>query len=597
MCNIYESKIEEQTSIKDIVHLSLELCSFLNKKVPITDYLTNHSYLVLYLQVFYEKISNLSEIKSDLDSGYNLALRCNLLMPRLYISYMLALSLHDSEKIDMILSMIPALSNPIKGIALRFTILSFFPLYSKTFIDQSLDFYLDMLSMTRVLEQFGDFSVSSYCDMVCSSASIVLSRKANYSDICLLINYIFMNVSQELSIGLIRTILLSIENSFIVENHNLFHDFIKTLSLSEKSLDLIRFITSRINSIRIRFEILRNTVFEQHFLHELFSSALKEGNSSLLSDILSEKPKHDILCSALAELGVERFIFLSPEYPKGNPIIEEIIKLITPSINPVLVRKILINELRDRSLVLENLITKVIQYHHFPKEFFLIVFAEPFVFQASSMLNFIVTKGKFFEMSNEILINFIDRSEKILPYKLTPLYSMVMEGDDLVNKVLGLNDSLSRRLLVSGLVTKNVSSQSIINISSQCKAPSDLLSLTCLAIHHNLFDVSRILFDQILSYDTTYDTLIDRFNLYFSVINTMFSSKLSFLEYSSNYIKSFFVKLKEIDDYLKHICFPLFPLSVVKKWKSIIKDSMRKIDLYSDELLWVQLFLTKCSSK
>ena len=119
-------KALESHNLFEIVKSSLLLCHTLTDCRLFDRYVALHSKIISYLNSLNKELSTQKIFtEDDLVKGFYMALSCNHLIPRIYVSFFFAKAIKDEYYLEDILEMICMVGKPLPASVLRFTILSF----------------------------------------------------------------------------------------------------------------------------------------------------------------------------------------------------------------------------------------------------------------------------------------------------------------------------------------------------------------------------------------------------------------------------------------------------------------------------------------
>ncbi|KAH0786977.1 hypothetical protein GPJ56_008975 [Histomonas meleagridis] len=550
--------------IKSMIYESIYYFKQLSEFKNFMQYLDDPDILISFLMKLKNNLANSDISAGELARWFWFTLDYQYLFPRLFISLIIAFVSKKDEYIRIVFDMIPSLAVSAKNILLRhvavvcgeekFSDSPFLLVNHKEMIKQMPNFVVnhpDHLSqaieflyfnikvsqteeLTKYVEEFLDTrdqyqgeSYEAYFQIgITLIERLINNNLLKPSLLCELIPQILEFIQH----GLPKK-----EKSAIIEPKNLSDKVYE--SLKKFSLKCCR----GFNDSSKAYDFITQTEFAPEMAPEITKIAIEHNSIDILKKCAIQWPIEDVFLLILGfclKKNIELFTGIVPEIPKGSKVPIQFLSQIDPNTSPYLIRNFLKSELSDRNKSgSEAAITKyLIAVHKFPKEFYEIVFAEPFVFQQPDMINFVTQGSLRSGVSPLVVLDFIRRTKPeintfwlqctVLDYiKDENVYNGF--ADELIQKLTERNPSFQRlndlklKVLMSHFSKQNVRESLLQHLLEKCNTKELLIHFCFLAKQNGSMDLELIGMKKMLSLDKAVPSFVEQFRIYISALNLM----------------------------------------------------------------------------
>ena len=567
-CRKAEEYLHTSNDLKSILKQSLNLAVTLTHQYSLKDYSEIYSSFLIYIRVLHRLLSNKTKFPQNLlVQGYLYSMRFPLVLPRLYISMIISCLIEDTSYLKSVCAMFPSVSHPLRGLMLRFTAISFFPHNSVLLVPFTVTNFNEMMYLINgFLELFPD-EIQTASEWIASNISISLTI---VSDSLLINHYIDEAIScnyEELGAASINSVVLSIPKPSFAQYLPKLKQYFLKARINELNIKSVSAIIANLENSKIAYDFVKSVNYEEQCSLDLALVSLEQKDYETLSKL---EQTDEVLILILEEAGPEVFSDLAKPLPRGHPITKEFIKRLKPSVDPRKARKILQNEIQSMDSSVYELISQVVQFYHFPKEFYEIFFASPFAFQSSDLLTYVIMQGHSTGINIETLISYIRVSKTVsAPHRASNM-CYILKGPELVFYCLGLENERARKILIHSL-DSSYSKDMVIKIFEKCNSISELVLLFEASTIYNDKALSEAIIRKLIEKDGEIESQENQLKFYFiSILNTLFGASSSSLPVFRNTVEFILSHILKALISAVEIPFPITTPENTKIWSKII---------------------------
>lgn len=553
-------------SADQIISNALELCTVLSCDLPKENYISCHSTVLSYFAMLEKVMVNKMSIKAeDYNSFFSKTKQFPKLVPRVYVCLLIACASKIESLLTKIITMLYAISHPLRGILIRFTAISFFPRESPQFPGFAFENFREMTFFVPNLKTQRVSDISSWL-----SANVSMSIYKIGTNKEIIKNYFttatsFLSFgSQDIAVSVIETIFESIDADKIVNFLEFFINFLAKSKKDEKLYNICNKILQKID-VENSFMFITKTSFSNDFKLQITDRIVASNNNDLIAKCAFEWPDTEVLTKIFEKLGHLEFSNLSVAPPHGSPLTIQFIKTVKEEIPAVNVRKILSNEIEIRSKELDLALLEFIEYSNYNSSDLQIIFDEPFIAQSVDFLKVIFFRMQKEAVCNSFLIKLINNSNVSQSKSVLPLRVEVCDSIESIIPLLSDEDGV---LLVINHFNRfeNISAHEIDQLEAMCVTEDVLLSLSYALRAKDYNSQADKILVHVISKDATLGTLDSRLLLYFKVLNYMISSKPS-----EELSKKIICHIAKVLESTRNSLYQISCLDIIQKWKIIIE--------------------------
>ncbi|EAX88817.1 hypothetical protein TVAG_300160 [Trichomonas vaginalis G3] len=576
-CRFEEEKLNGITDLTVMIKHALDLADNLCYVTTLKDYELNHSSFLPYLQVLHKVLDSPTYTQEILKKAYLYSMSFRHILPRLYISMVIASLLEDTTYLSNVCSMLISECQPLQGLMLRFTAISFFPLNSPLLAQFCVTNFNEMLYLTKGFLETYPNEIKTAAGWISSNISMSLAK---VHDSFLINHYIETAIScdiKEIGESSLEAISYSIPREA-------FEQFIPNLKLfytshpiTENTTKIIAYIIETVPTAKLAYEFSKGTTYENLCNIEIAKRCFNEKDYETLKNIAD---KEEVAMIIIIEAGSEKFIEIGKPFARGSVLTIEFLRRITPNIKVETVRRFLEAEIEDMKIEIYETLKATIMKGDFPADYFAKLFAPPFKFQSTDFLMYVVSHGYRMGVSRETLIGYIRVSKMLPPSVRAAAMGLVMHIDELIFYILGLSDQLSRMFLINK-IDKAFPKEYIPKILEKCETSKEIQALFNAVVVFEDNSLAGQVLDKLLEKDSDIETNEGLINFYFvNIINTIYGASEERLPVSQTTIEAIFQHVLNAVKTAIEFPFPLTTPKKMKHWKKIVSYGPKIDNLY-----------------
>ncbi|OHT07184.1 hypothetical protein TRFO_01320 [Tritrichomonas foetus] len=613
-----DSLLENSTDFSEIVNSGLRMIHGLTNDVDIDAYTEIHTRCTSYLFDLRKKLSDRTVFTKDiLQEGFELALSCPFVLPRLYMCLLIACTTQDLKQLKLVSDMMPSVAHPLRGILLRYTAISFFPKQSELLITFIIKNFQEMLYLLPGLLKLFPYSKQNACGWLTSNTTVSLYLCDNNPQVV----KSFFKMAQTcdysfVAVSIIESISQSIEGPQISKFFDCFAEFFYSKNGDATNIEIALACCQKCNNPREAYNFILKTPFHEECGIHITSLAIGHKDIEIVKLCARRWLNYDVQHEILINVDLDTYANLIKALPHGFETTKEFIRMVNENTKPESVRKILSNELTRRSRDLDLAITEMLTTHNFSKEFYEIVFAKPYKFVNFKQITSIVSKSESLGIEKDTIIGFLENSstENVNINSLRCHYYKTGDNADRLVTLLKGKSNLTKRILMSHLARLEVSDESLSQLLDKCNEENELASFCLLAAQKKNIDLAEKAILKIVDLDKEIKKVSETIALYFRTINMIATitdaceiheSKVNEGENESEGKKLVFPVettkrlLEHIAEIIEKMTFKLFPLMSRDKsnfFQKICRGVMKKkyFATFEDLILRIIDLLQKC---
>ena len=579
-----ESKLFDLIEISDIVENTIKVCKFFTKKLPLPSYIEMHGTSLSYFSSLKKYLSN-KKIFTDqnLQEGFQIAFRCEKLIPRLYTALMIACASEDEAQISTVIDSLQGVTHPLRGIVLRFTAISFFPRKSKLLVSFAQKNFEEMLYLLPKFLALFPNSISEASGWLTSNISIALFI-CNKSDE--MFNYFFNLaknfVDTDVAINVVSSLEQNIEQEVLLNHFKDFQDFINGIEVSESTSIIVDNIIKHCEKASYAFEFISKIKFKDEKAIILTQRSIDQKDYVTLRKCAETWPIEDVFSLIFSACGHNLFVALVPALPQGAEISQTFIKTATSEVLPSALRKILENEMSKRSESLNKLLIDFICTNKLSKSFLEVVFAPPFSSNGERMTKMIVFQCLRENMQSSFIEELIKTSENCSNEVLVSLLCEALPetGFDTIAKYI--TTEKCAQIFLRHFFSFKVDKESLPIITQHCTTrESKMFCANILSIASFNEEAEELLSSCL--YDDSGMNVNQRLNSYFNIMSTA-AGLHQFSPNLGEFVKTIIAKCCEIIKIANDSIFPISVPETILKWLRILSSVTKLTEIETVEL-------------
>lgn len=584
LCRKEEDILIATTDMYTIIKRSLELAEGLRNITTLAEYNSNYSSFLTYLRVFHRKISRADQYPQDiLQKAYNTAISYKHVLPRLYICMVIASLIKDTSYLASLCSMFASESQPLQGLMLRFTAISFFPRNSPLLVQFCVTNFNEMLYLTTGFLELFPGEVITAAEWIASNISISFTM---VNDSILINHYIETAIScgiKEIGDSSIEAIVYSIQPNTFKQYIAGLKNYFTSTSVSEITSKSVYYIVKNVDSAKTAFEFVKGTDYEELFVYDIATRCIEESDDETLKKL----PPHEAISQLIiTTAGSDKYTKIGKPFPKGSALSIEFATRLTPETKAEVARQFLEKEIENMSFQLYKALKDNIIKNDFPSDYITKFFAPPFVFQTTDLLLFTVNRGFHLGVDRDLLKGYIRISKNLPAPARAAAMALIMSHHELVSYILGLEDHLSKLFLMHK-IDDTFPKESIAKILEKCDHIDEYVHLFNASTLFDDISLSEDIFNRLTEKDSIFDSNEDLINFYVvKLINTIYSASEVKLPMTKTQIDKVF---QHVANAIKTASENPYPLTTPKKmnhWHKIVAYGLKleKLDFVHSKI-------------
>ena len=432
-----EQNLFDITDIEEIIKNTIKLSNYFLKPLPLTNYVDLHTSSLSYFSSLKKYLSKRNIFtEQTLKDGYRIAFACETLIPRMYTVLMISCALEEERRLKTLAKTLLSVTNPLRGMVLRYTAISFFPTKSDLLIEFARENYSEMLYLVPRFLKIYPEAVNQVSEWVSANISIALFICKDSDD---LFNHFFQNAvlieNQEVAVNIVSSIEQNIETNMLINHFSDFQGFINKIDINEKTSILAENIIRHAKLAKDAFQFVREIKFRNDFAILLTQIAIDQKDYDTIKECATLWPQEDVFNLIFSICGHNKFVTLVPSIQNGAEISLTFVKTATTDVLPSALRKVLENEMVKRTPSMDELLTNFTKDNHLSSQFIQTVFSPPFIVHGEHMLKSLVFQAFREKMDHTFISNMIMNSKLVSDETKVSLLCTSLQKDQ-VNEII-----------------------------------------------------------------------------------------------------------------------------------------------------------------
>ena len=581
-----EADLFDITDIEQIIQNTLKVSQIFINNFPLKDYVECHSMSLSYFSSLKKHLSKRNLFSQEyLDEGFKMAFRSELLIPRLYTALMLCCTSDNEENLNTLMQCLMSVTNPMRGLLLRFTAITFFPTKSKIFISFAKENYDEMLYLLQRFLRIYPDAISQVSDWITPNISITFFICKDSDDLFV---HFFEKAANfenpEIAVNLVACIEQNIEKQMLINHFEDFQKFINKSELVEKTSIVTENIIRHCGSAKDAFSFIQAIKFRNDFAMLLTQIAIDQKDFETIKQCASLWPQEDVFNLIFSTCGHNKFVFLVPSIQNGAEISMTFVKTATAEVMPSALRKVLENEMIKRTQSMDELITQFTCQNNLTNSFINEVFAPPFVAHGEHMLKSLVFQALREGIEHDFIVNLIKTSEFVSPETKVSLLCQSLERDQVSELIPFISTTRAMEIFLVNFFSFDVMKEHAPILCKLCKTKH--LKLFCAqAFAISGFDQEAAeLFSSVFKNFQTV-SIKETIDLYMEIISSI-AAVYKKSPLSETIARNLFDECVQISKNIKESIFPIATPEYCRKWIRLAKSISKIIpDLQYDKFI------------
>lgn len=507
--------------LEEIVLNSLNLCRGLCWNLSLDKYMEIHSRCLSYLAFMKKVLSKGKFSEAALQKAFMKTLECTLVVPRLYVSLVIACSMSNQRNLQSVVAMLPGVSHPLRGILMRFTAISFFPKDSPQFLDFSVSNFSEILSMFPEFLSLYPDEIGLACGWLTANISMSLFL-SNSNDEFIRKFFVAANGynDERVSIEIVDSIVQSVDAQELPKLFPMVIEFINGVSVAENTRPIVASCCRLCNEPSAIFNFATRTPFVSELGIQVTDTAIRQKDISTVRNCATQWMHDDVHMRILKEMGTNLYASVIDTVP-SEEVVKEFVRIADDETTGESLRKVLIGRMMQRSEDLEACLCEMIRRIKPQREFLASVFADPFVFIGKDLIQYVCAASLRCGVDFRLIIDFLDRTSG---YDTSIMMISVYDrnyGDELVDRLINIEYEFARRYLIIRLSEFNVSSEKINMLFAQCRTEVEYREFCLLAHMRRDNDLLRRALNAWLCCDARCCTIKGQIDIYIGILNVL----------------------------------------------------------------------------
>jgi hypothetical protein len=440
----------------------------------------------------------------------------------LHVAFLIASSESSPKHLQKILSMLPAVTHPVRSFLLRQAFIKLFPKgweLSASFAYENFREMLDLLPPFRELYP-GAMQLAS--GWLAANISISLLEGSNPDLIAKFLRSAAQCEDGAIALAIAECVVHSIDPDSFDKFLPVLSDFFSGRPAGDDFLRLAVTCAEICDKPAAVFEFILRTPYSNACGFQITKIAVRRHDLDVLKKCAAEWQTDDVRQLLVESLHPNEFAEIGVALENGCSLTRTLIQKVDAETRLQSIRKCLSNELFDRAPDLDRLLIDLMCRFVVDREFIEIVFGEPFQFSGSELIQFVLAASFRLRLPFETNRSLLQRTSDFPGYfiALMNIYDH-QRGDELVDTVIESPRPLDVQILLSKLVEFNVSEPTLERLLGKFSGPSEFCALALLAGSKNF---RSLLQDSMVRYfrcESGAEFIQERLDLYFKGLNVI----------------------------------------------------------------------------
>jgi hypothetical protein len=579
----FEAKIQEATSLlecsidpPEIINATSTACAPLALGLPFDRYTEVHSMCLSYFQSLKKHFSNRTKFPpASLQVAFLAALAEQRVVSRLYLALAVACASGNANHLKTVVSMLPAVAHPLRAFLLRYTAISLFPTDSQNYVSFTISNLEEMLALLPKFVQSYPDALLTGCGWLTANVSISLMSHSLGELIGRFLDCAKSCQIERTRVAIVECVIDSIDRKNIEEFFPLLRDYFIGTGSGELTKNLALRCCRICDKPALVFDFIASMPFRQSCGIVVTEIAIGHTDIETLRQCAELWPSEEVYGLILKALGPNEFADVVKELEPGMAVTCDFVIAATPETKPEHVRKILKNEMRERTEELDQLLCDLVARLRPDRTYIEIVFDAPFSFTGEKLIQYVIAAAARVRMPPEKILGFLNRTTNfnLLPILLLSHFDR-RKGDELIDRLIENRSPLVRKLLISHLCEFDVTEQKLEALFATCRAPSELYDF-CLLAGTKRF--KGLLHKAILAYlkSDAKPSIGDQCDVYFNAINLMAGVCENEDIFEEGFVLLFLAHVKSVLQLVGDLPFPVWTSAQKRHYRTFLHAMQR----------------------
>jgi hypothetical protein len=517
-----QSDLQPTRDLPEIIDAALALCNSLAVDIPLDAYTELHSMCLPYFSHLKQFLGDPAFGQAALQTAFLRSIAFPRLMSRLYVGLLIACSECNSKHLHTVSQMLPAVAHPLRAFLLRYTASTLFPKESERYLSFTVENLKQMLELLPRFKELYPDAMQSASGWLTANVSISLLKSSNRELIGRFLELARECREEGIALAIVACVVHSIESESIHEFFPLLKAFFSRKTPGESVRGLAIKCCEICDRPKTIFEFILGTPYADDCGMEITKIALNHGDLDVLRQCGSQWRENEDVVRLLLDLGPNLFAEIVSELRHGLSVTNQFIRKVDSETLPENIRKMLQNELFERSPELDQDLCALFKRLPITEHFITVVFAEPFRFSGDLLIKYVLTAAMRLRLPFESLLDFLGRTTDFRAH-LTFLVNIYdrRRGDELVDVIVRSDKIDTFRVLISKLIEFDVTEAKLEGLLSLCRTDIEFRDFCFLAASKDFRPLLQAAMDAYLKCDACLGTIREQLALYFGALNVI----------------------------------------------------------------------------
>lgn len=611
---VAQQALQTESDLTNIVNLSLQISAVLMSQASFERYSEIHSQYISFFAILKDK---LSEIKQkieyqEIEDAFYLSLSYEKIIPRLYIAFIIACSFEVPEFLDIILKMLPAVTHPLRGYMLRYTIISFFPINSEKLYDFAYSNFCEMLILLPQINILHPSIFDAVLGLISMNISISLScPNITFQNVINFLNIGMKNENKVVKMSIIISIVQSISPQLFIDNFSYFINMFKKFEVNPETVRTALYICMKTKDPKISFDFADKTNFSEVCSEKVTKMAVDYKNYDIIRKCMHKWPTKNIYTIVYKNLGISKFLEIVPDsfHPSSSFTIQ-LLKEVNSEVPLEIVKKIIDFIDDSHSVDDEEVIIQMIYRNYYGFQDISYLFTPNqkknlFLFKTNQLFQIVMMNLSQTKKNFDLILLYLNQASKPDSAIDTKVRFFIIcnvwpsdQSDEFLNQLKKFKEISQDDLCLIFSVFKrlDISDSVVDHFLGKCQIKNTLFSMLTYLVSVAKVNLIEKALIKIFEFDGEILDLVERLKLYFGALNIVSALKTDVPIEKDIFLQAFEI-IKQCFQFLKK--FSMFVLdssnNIQDKWKSyLVNYSNSKIfSAYHDQIiLIINLYFT-----
>lgn len=591
---------QTESDLANIINLSFQISSVLMSQVSFERYSEIHSQCIAFFGLLRDKLIEIKDKfkHEELEDAFYLALSYEKIIPRLYVSLMIACSFEIPEFLDIIIKMLPAVTHPLRGYMLRYAAISFFPPNSDKLFDFSYSNFCEMLTFLPQINIVHPSIFDAVLGLISMNISISLSsHNTDFNHVVQFLEKAMIIENKVVKMSIIISVVQTISPQLFNENFSYFIKLFKNLDVNQETIRTALYICVKTKDPKIAFDFATQTNFSEACSEKVVKMAIECKNFDVIKNCLTAWPNQNIFMIVYKSLGFYQFIEnISKSFHPTSPLINQLLNDINSEVPIEIVKKII--EFCDNSHLPEDedAIVQMIYKNCYDCQDISYLFTPDdksylFLFKSNQLFQIVLMNLYQAKKSFELILSYLNQAS--LPASLIdPKVRFFVicnvwpsnRSDEFLNQLEKFQDISQDDLCLIFSVFKRLDITDTVagTFLEKCKNRNSLLSILSYLVSVSKVNLIERALTKLFEFDGDIFDIVERLKLYFGVLNVVSALKTEVPLKKDIFQEVFEIISQSFQFSKKFSMFVLDPNnSLLGKWKNYLINYSNAI-VFSD---------------